>query len=355
MEAPRFELLEYLLGSVEACKYDLAQSNMPPLSLGELGPLEEVELDWSPVDGSDELRQLVASHAGVPRDRVLVTQGASEANLLVGMALLKSGSKVVVERPYYEPLWKAFSMIGARISYLERPFEEGFRLPPENLHDSLPPDTSLVVLTNLHNPGGTLLKEEALRELAFLAEEGDFYVLVDEVFREAAFERAPPCALAISDRFIVTSSPSKFYGIGGLRIGWCLAAPDVLDRIRAVKRFTTVAPPVVSDVLAIRALQKRERVRERNGRLIRRNRRLVEEWIEEHDEVEWVPPDGYVSFPRYYGAVERLADVALRKHGAAIAPGRFFGSEEHFRLCFGMETEELQAGLEALSAAMKDV
>lgn len=355
MEIPPFDLLEYLVSNIEACRYDIAGSNLPPLSLEELGPLEDLDLSWAYLGGSPELRKLIAEISHVSEDEVLVTQGASEANFLVGLALLERGSKVVVERPFYEPLYKAFQMLGARISYLPRSSEKGFDLPIDHMADSLPEDTRLLVLTNLYNPGGTLTDGGILRELASLAEERDFHILMDEVFREAAFERAPPCALTVSHRFIVTSSPSKFYGLGGIRIGWCLASTQLLKRIRAAKNFTTVAPSTLSDALTIGALKMRNRVRSRNHRLINDNRKLVDEWVEQEADVAWVPPDGYISFPSFRGDVDRLASVALRNYGTLIAPGRFFGAENHFRLCFGMETSVLQSGLEGLTKAMKEV
>lgn len=355
MKASPIELFVFLNSHAEAAKYDLAESNLPALTLGELGPVEDLDFSWSCAEGSPELKKLIARISHVPEDWVLVTQGASEANFLLGLALLEEGSRVVVERPFYEPLWKVFQLLGAQVSQLPRSFEGGFALPVDRLAESLPPDTRLLVFTNLYNPGGTLEDGAVLEELADLAEERDFHILVDEVFREAAFERAPPCALTISERFIVTSSLSKFYGLGGLRIGWCLATSDILNEIGIAKTYTTMAPSTLSDTLARRALGMREKVRVRNRRLIEQNRRLVDEWIAEQSEVEWVPPDSHISLPRFRGDVERLVSVALTRHGTLIAPGRFFGDSGHFRLCFGMNTQELRAGLEALTRAVKDV
>ncbi len=355
MEIPRFELLEYLLSNVPHCKYDLAGSNLPPVDLKELGLPEDLDPSWAHVGGSPELKKLIADVSHVTEDSVLVTQGTSEANFLVGLALLPRGARVVVERPYYEPLWKALQLLGARISFLPRSPEEAYSLPLDRLDEILPEDTQLLVLTNLYNPGGTLMEAAELRDLATVAEEGGFYILMDEIFREAAFRRTPPCALTLSDRFIVTSSPSKFYGLGGLRIGWCLAAEKVLQRVSGVKVFATVAPSVLSDELAIRALRMREKIGSRNRALIEENRKLVEEWIQREKGVEWVPPVGYMAFPRFHGNVNKLSSVALERYGTLITPGRFFGADNHFRLCFGMQTEVLRAGLEGLAKAAKEV
>lgn len=350
-----FELLDFLVSNAPRAKHDLAQSNLPAFPLDKLGFPEDLDLSWAYASGSPELRNAVARASGVNEEQVIVTQGASEANFLVGMALLESGSRVLVERPYYEPLWKSFLVAGAQVSFLPRPFEDGFAISIDRMSRSMPEDTRLVVFTNLYNPGGVAIERRMLVDLAALAEDRGFYILVDEVFREAAFEKAPPCAATLSERVIVTSSPSKFYGLGGLRIGWCVASEEILGRIKGVKNFTTVAPSIVSDALALKALKAREEIVRRNRELIGRNRRLTEEWIEAQPRIEWVPPLGYVSFPWFHGDVDRLASVALDGWGTLIAPGRFFGEDDHFRLCFGMETPKLEAGLAGLDRALKAV
>lgn len=355
MELPAFELADYLMAHAPGCDHDLASSNLPSVPLGDLEGLDAMDLSWGFEGGSPELRRLVARLNGVPQERVLATAGTSEANLLVGLALLTPGDRVAVERPCYEPLQKIFRLLRMRVVAVDRRPEEGFGLSIQAVREAVPRDARLLVLSNLHNPTGTALDEAFLRELAALAEERGLHVLVDEIYRETAFEAAPPCALTLSDRFVVTSSPSKFYGLGGLRIGWCLAAPDVLARVRAAQHFASVLPSKLSDLLAVRALEGREATVRRNRRLLEANRPLVEAWIEEQDRVRWVPPAGATSFPRFQGDVDRLAEVARRKHGTLIAPGRFFGATDHFRLCFGMATEELAAGLEGLGRAMGEV
>ncbi len=354
MEIPTFELLDFLVANTEKCDYDLAQSNLPGLSLNELGPFEETDLSWGYPEGSPELRSLIARTYGVAEDQVLVTQGASEANFLVGLSLLEWGAEVVVERPFYEPLWKVFHLLGVRPSDLHRKFEDDFAVDLDRLRESLHGNVGLVVLTNLYNPGGTFIDEDVLAAMAEIAEERGFYILMDEIFREAAFEKAPTSAATVSDRFIVTSSPSKFYGLGGLRIGWCLASRDILRKLEAAKNFTSVAASKLSDALAVRALRMRERIVERNRSLLDKNRKLVEEWVEEQSRIEWVPPVGHTCFPRFQGSVDRLVSIALDRHGTLIAPGRFFGDERHFRMCFGMATPELEAGLKGLAKALKE-
>lgn len=354
MAKPTFDLLHYIVDRLPKAKYDLASSNLPPVPLRPQ-VLANLEHDEPHLEGSPALREHIGRLSGVPADHVLVTAGASEANFLVGLALVNQGDRVVVERPAYEPLWKTFQLLGAEVRFLPRPFEEGFRPDWEAVEALASDPPRLLVLTNLYNPGGTRLEADDLGRLAEVAERGHFHILMDEIFREAALGDPPPSAATISDRFTVTSSVTKVYGLGGLRLGWCATSSDVLPHLQQMKDFTSVAPALPSDALGVRLLAESESVRRRNQRLTRTNRKLVEEWIEGESSVEWVTPEAHVSFPRYEGDVDRLATVAFERHGVLIAPGRLFGGPKHFRLCFGADAESLEAGLAGLSRAMREV
>lgn len=354
MTRPTFRLLHYLLPRLAEAKYDLASSNLPPVPVAPGEDLDNLLRAEPHIEGSPELREMIAGLAGVPPDRVLATAGSSESILLTALALMNPGDRVMVESPAYEPLWKAFELLGADVSFLPRPFDHGFRPDPEALAAMEERPPRLLVLTNLHNPSGTRLGRRGLAHLAAMAEKADFHILVDEIFRESALESPPPCALTLSDRFIVTSSLSKVYGLGGLRLGWCLAAPEPLEALAGVKDFASVAPSLLSDALGVRVLAAAEETRARNRSLVAAGRGLVEEWVAEEERVQWVVPEGHVSFPRYEGDVERLARVALERYGVLIAPGRLFGAPDHFRLCFGMEEDTLVAGLEGLSKALRE-
>ncbi|MEE9267945.1 MAG: aminotransferase class I/II-fold pyridoxal phosphate-dependent enzyme [Thermoplasmata archaeon] len=354
MAGPTFDLLHYIVDRLPTTKYDLASSNLPPVPVESGNVLANLEHVEPHLAGSPELRAQIARLSGVPADQILATAGASEANLLVGLALLQRGDRVVVERPGYEPLWKTFQLLGAEISFLPRPFESGFQPDWETVEALGDDPPRLLVLTNLHNPGGTRLGVDDLARLAEVAERGDFPILMDEIFREAALDEPPPSALTVSDRFIITSSVTKVYGLGGLRLGWCMAAPNLLAALHRAKDFTSVAPSLLSDAVGVRVLTDREAVRRRNQRLMTTNRRLVADWIRAEPAVDWVLPDANVSFPRYHGDVDRLASVAFEEYGVLVAPGSMFGAPDHFRLCYGTDTETVTAGLEGLSQAIRE-
>ena len=89
-----------------------------------------------------------------------------------------------------------------------------------------------------------------------------------------------------------------------------------------------------------------------------RNPALLTRYLGGRDDLAWTPPAaGTVIFPRLLRVadVDAFVDRLLVERYTAVVPGRFFGHPQHVRVAFGMGTDELTAGLEALTAALDAV
>jgi len=352
---PDFGLLHYFEGH-ETAKNSISFSDMLPFHLkGFERDLGDLDLSHSTGIGSPELRKLIGKVHGVGPERVMVTCGASEANFLVSAALVEPGDWPITEAPTYPPLRSMPSTFAGRGL-------EAFRAPPGFLFD---PDsvkliatekTRLLALTNLNNPTAALTDASTLKELRALAEEHDFHIHVDETFRELAFASAPPSVATLGDRFIATATVTKAFGLGGLRIGWAVAAPEILARLKNVKDHTTVTPPWPSEVIARWALEQREFFLTRAGRILAENRPLVREWLDRNPKVSWDLKEwGNLAFPKVDGDVDRIAAAMLKEHDTILAPGRLFGDPDRFRLGFGRDSLKLQHGLESFDKVLRSL
>jgi len=314
---------------------------------------QDVDLGDAYPGGEPSLRKVIASRYGLSPENVLVTAGTSEANYLVCNSFIRPGDRVVVEKPVYEPLLNVPMGLGAKVERIERRWQDDWQLPVEDLSNLSKP--KLVVLANPNNPTWTLTSDAKLAELAEFCETEGCHLLVDEIFRDLAFQDAPKSAPLISDRFIATCSLSKAYGLVGLRLGWVVAHEELINGMVENQAYLSIAPSRLSEELAKVVFQKEEKLRERAKRILDRNRPLVDEWIENHEEVEWVPPPGgNFGFPRLKGHdVTRFAVRLAEKFSTLVAPGEIFGSPPHFRLGFGCDTSTLEAGLEAFDRALR--
>jgi aspartate/methionine/tyrosine aminotransferase len=357
MQFPPFEHLRFYEG-VHDVRLNISYSNIKGFTLGEFHKAlpNDLDLNWTDERGPPELRRLIARRSGVKADRVLVTTGATEANFLANAALVQPGDRVVVDSPNYSPLRDCAAGFGATVVPVARDCREGWSLDLDRLRKAAADRAKLLVFANLNNPTSAPIGKSEFREIADIAQDCDGYVLVDETFRELAFDHLPPSVSDFGPRMIALSTVTKVGGLGALRVGWMVASPPLLERFKGVKDYTTICGSSVSQLLAVWALKRWDFFRRRARRVLDQNRKLAKEALEKMPALHGdVPNGGTVMFPHCDVDVSKLAKRLLRTYKTVIAEGRFFGMDDHFRIGLGGDSDELRSGLRNLQRAVREL
>src|SRR5262249_46289116 len=142
------------------------------------------------------------------------------------------------------------------VRYFPRRAENGFRVDPADVAAAVTPATRLIVISNLHNPCSVATGEATLRAVGAIAEQARARVVVDEAYLDAAFDGGPPSAARLGEGFVVTTSLTKVFGLGGLRCGWIVAEPALAQRMWQVKNLFGVDEVRPAESLALCALRK---------------------------------------------------------------------------------------------------
>jgi aspartate/methionine/tyrosine aminotransferase len=327
---------------------NLAGSAVPPCSAALLGPNEpEAPLYERNDYGWPPLVAQIASRYRVGDASVVVAAGASMANHLAIATVLETGDHVLVERPGYDPLERVPALWGARVSHFARPPEARYRFDVDAVRASITDRTRLLVLSDLHNPSGARLDPADFAALAALAEERGFYILVDEVYGEWLREQGVPSTIHVSPRVIVTSSLTKVWGLGGLRVGWILAEPTVADRMRLIAGLFDNILAYPSERLAVRALERSAAIIGPHAHLVASNRELIGRWVAATSGASWVPPAaGAIAFVNLgIGDVWSFTQQLAHEGGTRVVPGHFFGAPAYVRIGLGMPSPILEHGL----------
>jgi aspartate/methionine/tyrosine aminotransferase len=336
-------------------RFHLASSEVEHFALDRLPvAIPDLELDGASYYRYEPLRRAVADKEGVSPDCVVAADGTSMANFLAMAALIEPGDEILVEHPAYEPLLAAASFLGAKLVRIARRAEDGFALDSNAVAAAMTARTRLIVLTNLHNPSGAFAGEATLRAVGDLAEEGGARVLVDEVYRDSAFDPAPRSAFHLGPAFVCTNSLTKVYGLSGLRCGWILAEPALAERMWRLNELFGVAQAHPAERLGCIALAHLATVAEGTRELLERNRALANAFFRSRDDIDCPPmAGGITAFPRLiHGDVDRLHDLLRGRFETSIVPGRWFEAPAHFRIGVGGRTEMVEEGLERLGAAL---
>ena len=341
-------------------RYNLASSGVPAPLLDVLGmKFSDWTLTEEQEDGWPVLLERIAARYGVGADQVALAQGAQMANHLVFALFLEPGDHVLLERPCYEPLHVVPGLFGASTSFFDRAREARFALDVSAVEKGLTDETKLVVLTDLHNPTGQRLDASALEELAALAAKREFHVLVDEVYLEWLHDEGARTAAHVSPRFVTTRSLTKAYGLDAVRAGWILGSEEVAERLRRLVGLYAVKMAHASERLAVRAIDHADAILQPHRNRLAHHQRIVQEWLDAHDELSWEPPtSGSVGLVYWDGADEKKVDrlvLELEARDALVSPGRFFGVPGAFRVGFGMASDALDEGLSRLDDALSSV
>jgi len=336
-------------------RFNLAVSGVPDYPLADLlVRLDDIEIGGTGPYGFQPLMHRLAAKAGVPQECVVCTLGTSMANFLALTVLVQPGDEVLVERPTYDPLLAILHHLGAKVSRFERRADRGFRLGLGELERRITPKIRLVVLCNLHNPSSAFTNEDTVRQVGEMAAKVGARVLVDEVYLETVWDRDWRSAFHAGSNFVTTSSLAKAYGLSGLRCGWILAQPELVQRMWQVVDFTYGSAAHPAECIAVVALDHLDGIRQRARELLETNRVLVNAFLEAHPKLDCAPSEfGTTLFPRLKQGSATDFVVRLRDHyETSVVPGEFFEQPQHFRIGFSAPTETVRGGLERLGAAL---
>jgi len=338
-------------------RYALTASEVPHFRMDRLPvSLADLDLDGASHPRYAPLRERIAERYSVAVDQVVAADGTSMANFLAMAAMITPGDDVLVEQPTYEPLLGAASFLGAEIKRFERKSADAFRLDPAAVERMLTPTTRLVVITNLHNPSSTFADEAELRAIGALAASVGARVLIDEVYLDAA---VPPqrSSVHLGTEFVATNSLTKVYGLSGLRCGWILAEPALAERMWRLNDLFGVNQAHPAERLACVAFDHLDQVIGDNPAMLERNRNLFNALVGGRDDLHCAPAEhGITAFPRWAGGDTQRLDDHLREHyDTAVVPGCWFEMPDHFRVGFGLETNEFEEAVSRLASALDDL
>ncbi|SPS00238.1 aminotransferase-like domain-containing protein [Cupriavidus taiwanensis] len=332
-------------------------------------------LQYGATEGAPALRDaLVALMAGrgaaVTREQLLVTSGSQQGFDFLVRALVEPGSVVLVEEPTYSATLQALRLAGAEVRGVpsDRHGMDVDALAAMLADGAVRPQLIYTVPTFANPTGATLSPERRLRLLE-LAARHQVVLVEDDPYGALSFDgAAPPSLLALCDQvpgarpwLVHLASLSKTLA-PGLRIGWMVAAPEIIRRAVIAKQVSDLCTPpwiqlAVTQYLAdgrLRAQVEREIGFYRD----KRDRLAQALWQAFGERIRFALPAGGMFL---WAALEGVDDAAaLLPHAIAekvlFVPGAGFYAQRRarpaFRLSFaGAAPEQIAEGVARLKRA----
>lgn len=346
-------------------EYNLSESGVQPMTLEELLGGEDAlqrflstEIGYPHSNGTLALREQIASfYPGAQPENVTVVNGGSEANYVTLWTLLDRGDRLAFMIPNYMQGWGLGRHYGAGTDTFHlRVREEGGRrrwsLDVDELDRAVTPDTKVILVTNPNNPTGAVLTEEEMDAVVGAARRARAWLVADEIYRGAEIEgKLTPSFWGRHDKVVITSGLSKAFALPGLRVGWMVAPPNLIEKFWIHHDYTTLTPGALSERLAAMATEpsRREAIFARTRSILGRNLPVLEEWIHAHGDLfDYLRPEaGGIAFVKYDLPIRSgaLIDRIRREQSVLLVPGDQLGMGKYIRIGYGSDIEFTLKGL----------
>lgn len=198
---------------------------------------KEIAFNRYPAEQPEELVRLIGHTLDWDPEGILIGNGSNELTYTVGLTFISSERRVILPRPMFSFYERVVDIFGGEV--VSVPPRKNLQFDTdgilEALHRTKP---SMVVITSPNNPTSLGL---SLNELRAIADAAPGVVLVDEAYIEFSDE---PSMLSVLENYpntILLRTFSKAFGLAGIRMGYLIAAPELISELLKVR------PPFMID------------------------------------------------------------------------------------------------------------
>ena len=288
-----------------------------------------------PEGSSPALRAALAAKYRVDPAQIVVGTGGDQVIAMVAEAFVNEGEEVIVPVPSFKTFESSTAIMGGRLVGVPVR-EEGLTLDLSAMLAAVTERTKLIFLCNPNNPTGTIVRR---REVESFLERvpGHCLVVFDEAYFEYADDPDYPDGLDYvrqGRNVMVIRTFSKVYGLAGLRIGYAVGPPEIMNIL------SRVLPPFpanrVAQAGALAALDDEDFVQE----VLRVNRQGREYLQTELEKMGMTCFESQANFLFVdVGRDAAALSAELLPRGFIVRPGGGWGRPTFFRITIGTMDE----------------
>lgn len=349
------------------CEIDLGSSGVYAYDFGEVArlagiqpdDLHKVVLDDSLTVGSLPLRQALADRYGNgDAESVMTANGSNEMLFHLLSTLLEAGDEVIALEPIYHALDAVAISKPCHIKRWNMPESEDFRVSLDELKRLVTEKTKLIAVNFPHNPTGVSITAEQQKQLIDIAESVDAFLVWDAAFDELVSGEPLKNPFLSYHKAISVGTLSKCYGMPGLRVGWCFANKDVIQKSVGLRDYTTLYISPIIELIATKVIENADVFIGKRKMEVAENKAILKKWLTRHQgSVSWSVPQGGVSCLIQINGVGNMDDFCRSfadKYSVMLVPGSCFGKKTYARLGYGESTDKFVKGLEYLTTFINE-
>lgn len=322
-------------------------SNITPLGMPRHMKEAIAGIDISRYPDPDclELREAISRKTGVDAASILVGNGSTELIHLIARACMAGNGDAVILSPTYGEYETACRLAGTEPVFIKAEEKDRFRWDISSVCkriESIAP--RLVFLCNPNNPTGVLLKKNDAAKIAAAADSG--LLIIDEAYMPFADDSWDATALLDRGNIAVMRSMTKDYALAGIRLGYLVAPPDIIEKLKGYQPFWSVN--AVAQALGVAAVNDSEHIAEAR-KAAAKSRAYILQSIEDMG-LDAVPTSTNFMLIKV-GDAKSIRREFLR-HGICVRDCTSFGLPQYVRVAM-QPMSECRKFVEALNKVVK--
>lgn len=181
---------------------------------------------------------------GLSEQNVLLTAGSIDGIYVVNTAFLRDGARVLGICPQFSDYMSHAKVLGYDYQAVPLSVSDNWAFDSQAVLDALDSSLSLVYIDNPNNPTGQIIPLDTLRTIADAARDKGVCVIIDEAYGEfMPPENSAAALLKDCGNVIVLRTFSKGWGLAGLRAGYILAAPELIEVFEKLSNPYVISEP----------------------------------------------------------------------------------------------------------------
>ena len=202
---------------------------------------------YAPMPGWMPLREAIAEKVEFlyqtkinPDTEITITPGGTYAIYSAFTTILQPGDEVIVFEPAYDSYVPNIEINGAKAVTINLVYPD-YHIDWVAVQYALTSKTKAIIINSPHNPTGSVIGEEDIRQLRKIVEGTNIFIISDEVYEHLIFDNILHQSILrypdLLERSFVCFSFGKTYSCTGWKLGYCIAPAALIKEFRKIHQF----------------------------------------------------------------------------------------------------------------------
>jgi methionine aminotransferase len=320
---------------------------------------------YAPMPGWMPLRESIAGKIATlyqatvnPDTEITITPGGTYAIYSALTCILQPGDEVIIFEPAYDSYIPNIEINGAVAVTVDLVYPD-YHIDWERVRAAITKKTKAIIINSPHNPTGSVIGEEDIKQLRSIVRDTNIFIISDEVYEHLVFDGVQHQSMLrypdLANRSFVCFSFGKTYHCTGWKLGYCVAPPQLTTEFRKVHQFNCFSCHTPTQVALAEFMENREAYLSLSGIMQEKRDRFIT--LMKDTKFDLLPSGGSYFICAKYDRISQepdrdFATRLTKEAGVATIPvSAFYRSgkdDKVLRFCFAKKEKTLKEAAERL-------